>query len=78
MSGKKLGKGTEDFKVTPEGRILTPVRAMFNLTGQPPGVAAYAESDSPGTSKLQLRRPSGGKEGPGIRSISKGSKGGKQ
>lgn len=74
MAGSKMKKGTPDFTVSEPGRILTPVRALFNLTGTPPNVAAYSESDSPGTSKLQLRRPNGGGTGGGnINSIAKGS-----
>jgi len=75
MAGKKLGKTPGTYTTSP-GRINTSVRGFFGgITGAPPSVAAYANSDPPGdTDKANmLRRPSGGGTGAGINSIAKNS-----
>jgi len=76
MAGKKMGKGSGDFEITSPGRIQTPIRAFKGgITGTPPAIAAYSESDPPGTNKLALRRPGGGKEsGIGINAVTKKGK----
>lgn len=75
MAGKKMGKGESDFVITTPGRIQTPIKAFSGgITGTPEGVKAYANSDPPGTNKLPLRRPTGGKTGPGINNVAKKGK----
>ena len=74
MAGKKIPVKSPGIYTTEPGRICTSVRAMFGgITGPPPSVAAYAESDPPGHSEITLRRPGGGKSGGGnINSVAKG------
>jgi hypothetical protein len=80
MAGKKMSKTTPGAIVTSPGRIGTSVRAFFgDITGRPPSIEAYADSDPPGhtDTATMLRRPKGGGTGASISTIAKGGKGSK-